>query len=267
MRNRKVHRERRQCCFVFQLVNLISGIWGTYNGIYTHQQLDQLRRDLTKVEEHQDRLFAVTSAHQTAILQLDTAVSAILDSTLRHTANPSSVTDVTLQRLVDMLERNIGKAQRAIQAAQLQRLSVDFLTVDQLQDLHAKCLTTATQHNSKLIVEYPSDFFQVELSYVYTKDDVVLVLHVPMVPTDALLRLMRYRSFPIPLRQDDLSTGIIPRLDRDVLAISNGKERLSLEVKFSDLMECHQLNSIYLCDRHGVLDQSAGDSCIGALYS
>ena len=267
VKNRKVRRERRQRRFAFQLVSLISGIWGTYNGIYTRQQLDQLRRDLSKVEEQQDRLFAVTSAHQTAILQLDTAVSAILDSTLRHTANPSSVTDVTLQRLVDMLERNVGKAQRAIQAAQLRRLSVDFLTVDQLQDLHAKCLTTATQHNSKLIVEYPSDFFQVELSYVYTKDDVVLVLHVPMVPTDALLRLMRYRSFPIPLRQDDLSTGIIPRLDRDVLAISNGKERLSLEVKFSDLMECRQLNSIYLCDRHGVLDQSAGDSCIGALYS
>ena len=32
-------------------------------------------------------------------------------------------------------------------------------------------------------------------------------------------------------------------------------------------MECCQLNSIYLCDCHGVLNQSAGDSCIGALYS
>ena len=40
-----------------------------------------------------------------------------------------------------------------------------------------------------------------------------------------------------------------------------------MEVKFSDLMECHQLNSIYLCDRHRVLDQSTGDLCIGALYS
>ena len=49
IRNRKVHRERRQRCFIFQLINLISGIWGTYNGIYTHQQLDQLHRDLTKV--------------------------------------------------------------------------------------------------------------------------------------------------------------------------------------------------------------------------
>ena len=66
-------------------------------------------------------------------------------------------------------------------------LSEEFLNVDQLHDLHARCLNTANQHNSKLIVENPSDFFQVELSYVYTKDNVVLMLYVPMVPTDALL--------------------------------------------------------------------------------
>ena len=111
---------------------------------------------------------------------------------MRQITNPSSVTHVTLQRLVDMLERNIGKAYHAIQASQMQRLSVDFLNVDQLHDLHTRCLNTANLHNSKLIVEYPSDFFQVQLSYVYTKDDVVLVLHVSMVPTDALLQLMRY---------------------------------------------------------------------------
>ena len=160
MRNRKIRREHRQHLFVFQLVNLISGIWGTYNGIYTGQQLDQLCRELTKVEEHKDRLFAITSAHQTAILQLDTAISAILDSTLRQIANPSSITDVTLQRLVDMLEQNVGKANCAIQATQMRRLSVDFLNVDQLHNLHARCLATSNQHNSKLIIEYPSDFFQ-----------------------------------------------------------------------------------------------------------
>ena len=86
-----------------------------------------------------------------------------------------------------MLDRNIGKASCAIQAAQMQCLCVDFLNVDQLHDLHARCLATANQHHSKLIIEYPSDFFQVELSYVYTKDDVVLMLHIPMVPTDARL--------------------------------------------------------------------------------
>ena len=182
-----------QCCpFVFQLASLISGVWGTYNGIYTHQQLDQLHRDLTNVEEKQDQLFAISNMHNNAIIQLNTSISTLLDSSMRQIANPSRVTDVTLQRLVDMLDWNIGKAQRAIQATQMRWLSVDFLYVDQLHDLHAQCLVTAKMYDSKLIVEYPLDFFQIELSYIYTKDDIVLVLHIPMVPTDALLQLMRY---------------------------------------------------------------------------
>ena len=51
------------------------------------------------------------------------------------------------------------------------------------------------------------------------------------------------------------------------IAISNGKDQILIEVKFLDLMESRQLNSNYLCDHHGVLDQSTGDSCIRALYS
>ena len=123
-------------CFVFQLASLISGVWGTYNGIYTHQQLDQLHSDLTNVEEKQDRLFAISNAHNNAIIQLDTAFFSLLDSSMRQIANPSSITNVTLQRLVYMLDWNIWKAQRAIQAVQMRCLSVDFLNVDQLHDLH-----------------------------------------------------------------------------------------------------------------------------------
>ena len=122
-----------------------SGVWGTYNGIYTRQQLDHLCKDLTNVEEQQDRLFAVSNAHNNAIIQLDTAVSP---SSMRQITNPSSITDVTLQRLMDMSDRNVGKAQRAIQAAQMRCLSVDFLNVDQLHDLHTQCLATAKMYDS-----------------------------------------------------------------------------------------------------------------------
>ena len=160
-------------CFVFQLASLISGVWGTYNGIYTHQQLDQLHGDLTNVEEKQDRLFAISNAHNNAIIQLDTAFFSLLDSSMRQIANPSSITNVTLQRLVYMLDWNIWKAQRAIQAAQMRCLSVDFLNVDQLHDLHTQCLATAKMYDSKLIIGYPLHFFQVELSYIYSKDDVL----------------------------------------------------------------------------------------------
>ena len=75
---------------------------------------------------------------------------------------------------------------------------MDFLNVDQLHNLHARCLATANQRNSKLIIEYPLDFFQVKLSYVYTKDDVVLMLHVPMVPTDALDEILIVPNSSLP---------------------------------------------------------------------
>ena len=82
---------------------------------------------------------------------------------------PASV-NVSLQWLIDMLDLNIGKAQHALQATQMRRLSVDFLIMDQLHELHAQCLATVKFHMSWLIVKYPSDLFEVELSYVYTKD-------------------------------------------------------------------------------------------------
>ena len=56
-------------------------------------------------------------------------------------------------------------------------------------------------------------------------------------------------------------------LNHDILTILNGKAWLAMEVKISDLMECCQLNSVYLFNPCGVLDKSAGDSCIGTLYS
>ena len=68
-------------------------------------------------------------------------------------------------------------------------------------------------------------------------------------------------------RDSNEKTGLIPRLDHGILAISSEKDCLPKEVKFSDLIDWRQLNSIYLCDCHGVLDKSASDFCIGALYS
>ena len=85
---------------------------------------------------------------------------------MRQIANPSSVTHVTLQRLIDMLDWNIGKAQHSIQAAQMAWLSVDFLSVDQLHDLNAWCLATAKMYNSKLIIVYPQTSFK--LNYPMT---------------------------------------------------------------------------------------------------
>ena len=261
---RKETQESRQKRFLW---GLLSSTVGTFYGLYNRRQLSALQEDVTVTKRKQQELFKVSRVHAKIIQQLDTAITEIARSALLSAANPAAVTNAKLQQMIDLANRSLDKALRALQAAQHRRLSVDFLDPDQLRALFTKLSTYADSHDKKMLLEHPSDLLQVELSYFFTGKDITFLLHVPMVPAAALLRLVRYRPFPLPL---DDSTGLMPILERDVLAISDASaldgKRLTMEVKFSDLMECHQINSVYLCERHGNLNYQSNTSCLAALY-
>jgi len=255
------HREQR---FAWAIINAVAG---TFNGIYTRKQLSALKQDLFALRTETDALTKVSKVHSTLIWQIDTAISDIARSLLLLTANPAALTSATFQQLIDLTGQGIDKALRALQAAQYRRLSIDFMDPDQLLALFEKLKQYSLTHQKTLLLDQPSDLLQCELSYFFSGEDIMFLLHVPMSPPLALLRLMRYRPFPIPL---DDSTGMIPVLDQDVLAISEGSalagNRLTMEVRFTDLMECHQINSVYLCEHHGVLHFQSNRSCLAALY-
>jgi len=255
------HREQR---FAWAILGAVAG---TFNGIYTRKQLAALKQDLFALRAETDALTKVSKVHSTLIWQIDTAISDISRALLLLSANPAALTNARFQQLIDLTGHGIDKALRALQAAQYRRLSIDFMDPDQLLALFEKLKTYSVEHQKVLLLEQPSDLLQCELSYFFTGDDIMFLLHVPMAPSMALLRLMRYRPFPIPL---DDSTGMIPVLDQDVLAISQGSAiagtRLTMEVRFTDLMECHQINSIYLCEHHGVLHYQSNRSCLASLY-
>ena len=251
-----------------QIWDIVNAVIGTYNGIYTRRQLNALKRELFAVEGKVDGLTKIAHANSEHILQLDNSITNIARSTLLAAANPSAVTNARFRQMLDVGQQSLDKALRALQAAQYRRLAVDFLSPDQLAALFTTLTDYARSHAKQLLVAHPSYLLQCELSYFFTGVDVVFLLHVPMAPAAAILRLMRYRPFPIPL---DDSTGLMPRLERDVLAISEGSAlegtRLTMEVKFTDLMECHQINAVYLCQHHGVLQVQSNSSCLAALYS
>ena len=247
--------------------DLISGVTGTFMGIYNRRQLNALRETLSSTVKKQDELIRVSKAQALLIQQLDNSITEIARSTLIMAANPAAVTNAKLQQMIDIANRSLDKAIRAIQSAQHRRLSADFLDPEQLLAVFQKLSAYAATHDKKLLIDHPSDLLQVELSYFFSGNDITMLLHVPMAPAAAMLRLMRHRPFPIPL---DDSTGLMPNLDRDVLAISDASalegKRLTMEVKFTDLMECHQINSVYLCEKHGVLQYQSNTSCLAALY-
>jgi hypothetical protein len=89
------------------------------------------------------------------------------------------------------------------------------------------------------------------------------MLHVPCIPADAKLRLLKLHPFPLPLNEN---YTITPDVDDEILAISPGFTRYSVRINAADLVGCHSINKVYLCDRYGVLSKELNNSCLGALY-
>ena len=150
-----------------------------------------------------------------------------------------------------------------VQQAQHHRLAVDLFSAEKLFDIFEDLQSLATNYGFKLLTKLPSDRFQVKTSYVYDGTDLVLILHVPMVPANSLLRLLRLRPLLISFSK---TLALLPRPSTSLLALSQGSTRLMTSNKNSDLMDCHQISNVYVCERHGVLFKNIKSTCLGALF-
>jgi hypothetical protein len=161
------------------------------------------------------------------------------------------------------LHFHMQKLTRALQAAHLRRLSVDLLDGKQLRHIFDTTTRTAKTHQYQLMICHPSNLFQIETSYVHNGRDVKLILHVPMAPADSILRLFQLLPFPFPFTN---SHFLMPDPANQILAISAGINRLSVEMSAANLMSCHRINSAYLCERHSVMRRQLNTTCLGSLY-
>jgi len=243
--------------------SLANGVFGTFMGLYSASQLEKLRTELGSVKAQQDRLVIVITEHQLAIERLanDTVTIKQHISTMTFVNPPYMVAKLT--RMIDRIRTTVHTAIHVIQQAQHKRLAVDYLPAGQLAELYEELTTAASQQKYTLLTGHPSDLFQLELSYLYDGKNVILLLHVPMVPQRSTLRLFRLRPFPIPFSS---SRALLPKPSPTVLALSSSIPRSISMVELADLVDCHQVNNVFICERHGILHKNIKAYCLGALY-
>ena len=186
----------------------------------------------------------------------------------------------------------------AIQTLHDKKLAVDFLTHDQLVALYNAVNTTATNEGYTLLPKQISDLFQIEASYLRHERDIVIILHVPCVNKDEIMKVYRHLPFPIPIpkqilhhdmtirqsmlsnqlsnndfneffNQSDLSFPAVEEAlfitdKNDLIAI--GKNDAFKVISQVELAACIQKGHIYLCDKHQVLGNDIEDSCLESLY-
>ena len=256
-------RNSRSISSVLSAIGLPFGLYGTFMGIYNKYQIRQLQNQLESQMSTTNQLIEVVQQQDGAIRQLGNAVTEIMvvfDAIIHQ--NPSFIA-TQLGRFINQLNRHLDIATHVIQQAQHRRLAVDLLPPIQLRALYNKLIDQAKENGCTLLTSQPSDLFQIEMSYFYDGQDVHLLLHVPMVPEDSLLRLFRLHPFPLPLSK---THSLFPITDNNILAISSGFKRYHTQFSHTDLLGCHSVNNVYLCQRMGSLYKDLNSTCLGSLY-
>ena len=93
-------------------------------------------------------------------------------------------------------ERNIPRELKiACNTLQTAQFSIDLLWPEHPRAIIHKVHKPAVLKGSTLIPNKPSHLFQLELFYLFDDAKAVFLLHVPAVPKEALLCLIRFYSF------------------------------------------------------------------------
>jgi hypothetical protein len=240
---------------------VLSGVFGTLMGWFTHRRLTNLRDQINEVKNEQHRLLQIQQITMTRLDSLEKVLREVIVEMER--SENTWVNYFALDHARIQLHFYLQKLVRGLQAAHLRRLSVDLLDSKQLHHIFDTAAKQANAHNYMLMLEHPSDLFQIETSYVHIGQDVHLILHIPMAPPDSILRLFQLHPFPLPFTD---SHFVMPDPSNQIFAISSGVDRFSMEMSVTNLMSCHHINSAYLCEHHGIMRREQNSTCLGSLY-
>ena len=232
-------------------------------GAYNVAQIKFLQTSLVEDQENQKRMFEITGIQHGQHEQVADAIRTISMYLAESLRNDPSVYDSRLTRIENQIRDRIRQAVHAIQAAQSNRLSVDYLPPRLTRRLFPLLAQQAKNFDCELLIHQPSDLYQIEVSLLFDDKNVHLLLHVPMANPDTILRMFKLHPFPLPLFDTHFMT---PQVKGDILAISSNHQRYHLQLATSELSSCHKLGQTYLCDQFSVLTKENNNSCLGALY-
>jgi len=239
------------------------GLGGTAFGIYNTVQISKIWQAIDVVDQKLiafEQLFEDTTKD---ITELQDEVHGILLKQLLDAAFDTGYLVSRLRTQYHLFADRIDRYFGVMQMAQLRRLSVDYLDEVTLKRIYDQANFRARQVNCVLLIRQPSDLFQLELSYSYTGRKVHLMLHIPISPAESTMRLYRLHPFPLPISND---TFLIPDVTEQLLGISNTNHRYTVQYELADLVGCHRMGKVFLCERNGLLHKYPENTCLGSLY-
>jgi hypothetical protein len=286
------HRVKRLAPLV--VFGAISGVLGTFLGLYSAHEVEQLKKSLNEQGKNHNLLVHITKKQEERIHRIAENMNAIVQLIkMMVNYNPALIA-AHIGAQLDSFEARLGRVILAVQQLQHRRLSINLLDTFQMTELHKSVSEVAKARGYVLMPERLSDYFQLEASYLRQGEDVLIMLHVPCVNKDQMLTIYKYIPFPYPLpssvaqenitiaemlsqkagefnkvthnpilEQEIDSLIIVP--EAEMIAVGRGDKYKILTQ--GDLDNCIKRNRVYLCERHQVLHTDLANSCLGSIYT
>ena len=243
---------------------ILKGAVGTLMGLYNRHQTKKLRDLLDTTVKEQKRVMVTDARQDLDIHNLQGSYSYLTGMVQQTGFGGPLRLIMRLFEIEALIEFELDRIEGTIQQAQHRRLSITTMTSTKLKQAFERIVSRTKELKMELLIEQPSDLFQIEVSYFFDGSDISLLLHIPMAAPNSLLRLQCFLPFPLSFTETHF---LMPRPSKKLFAISSGEPRLSLELDEADLEGCYRLNSLHLCERLGVLSKKTDRTCLGALYT
>jgi len=248
---------------IAEIFGAVSGAVGTLMGLFNSVEIKRIAAGVGENRKKINSIIDITRLTDEHLKNLDISVdkiSNIVTAMLQH--NPAQLNS-EINRILENGHEAATRITNMVQQAQNKRLSVDLLTPDTLKQVFRHLQEQAESQNLELMINQPSDLFQIDTSYLHGNKTVTLILHVPMVSEENKLNLLQF--IPFPLSQSlGANTTVTPKVDKDLIAV--GKHHQYKILGQTDLAACTKLGQNFLCEGRSVLRTDIEDSCLGALY-
>ena len=138
------------------------------------------------MKERQAKIVEAVTTNKLAITNLTVDIAAVNATLMIQQQLDPSLMATRWRYMYDKIHAATDVAVHVVQQAQHHHLAVDLLSPENLSNLFSELSVLAFHNGCQLLPKLPSDLFQVELSYFYDGQKLILMLHVPMVPEGSL---------------------------------------------------------------------------------
>lgn len=179
--------------------------------------------------------------------------------------------------LLDSLRGTVDDITSIMTSGQRRRVSVRLINGEALNELFRAMKLRAASRGLEMILEQPSDVYDLESSYAYEPETLKfrIYIHFPFLYPADRLSLFEYLKFPLaesfahnasitPVPKDIKYLGIIPSSDRSSPSASS-KHKFRL-LTHSELQACSRFRKYFFCSNRNVLRTDSDESCAVSLW-